>query len=433
MRRCVFTQPSRKRTTFTQLPAQNFLACTALNQRLLTETGRIGPDAYKRGREADPLWLGLIRQRPWHDAMGKIVSNTIYQRSGLTTAPTWQPILQSDGANVNGCIPPLTVISNASTLTQYQLYHLALEGDPLCLNDIVTANEPRRALEAIQDNLMGNANYVKKERYRSEYERLCQHKVVIAPGLPEDSAGFPLVQPTSPVTFGVLRKYYRQLQREADGTTGVNKIAKNSRGATQFMFVSSGETIENAVKADNMIREDFHYSDRANELLGAFNNNFSYGGFIMWEDSFPPRYNWTGSDYVRISEYTGSATTLGTKLEINPAWNNAQYEVSYIFHPDVMISRVPSPETSFGDVKYRAQNYALEWRWINEFDRNCNPDRNIGYFRAVGQQASESVFPQFGYALMGLRCDVQLSLIPCSSGSGYSSTGVYSGPDSATA
>lgn len=409
------------------MPQQAFTSCTALSEHFLVEAGRIGPEAYTRGREKEPIWLGLIDQKPWHDNMGLIVNNTIYQRSGLTVAPTWVNMALSDGASINGCLPPITVVSNSTTQQSYQRQWLSLESDPLCLQDIVVSNEPRRAIQAFVDNLMFNATYVRKERVRSEYERVCGHKVIIAPGLPEDSGNWPLVQPTSPVTMGVLRKFYRYLQRESDGT---KPIAKNSRGAEQFIFVSSGETIENAVKGDQSIRDDFRWSTRVNELLGAFDQKFSYGGFVMFEESFPPRYNWTGSDFVRIPEYVGYATTIGNELEINPAWSGALYEVSYIFHPDVMISRVPNTKQSFGDVTYAAQNYSLDFRWLNEFDRNCNPDKTIGYFRAIGIHATEPVFTKFGFALMGLKCDVQLDLVPCAANSGYASSGVYSGPQS---
>jgi hypothetical protein len=412
------------------MPAINFAACATISQRFLQESGRIGPETYTRGRESDPLWLGLIEQKPWHDNMGLVVSNTVYQRSGLTTPPAWQTMVNSDGANVNGCIPPLTVVQDAKTTQQYQRQWISLESNPLCLMDIVTSNQPAKAVQGFVDNLKGNATYVRKERVRSEYERLCGHKVIVAPGLPEDSVAFPLVQATSRMTMGVLRRTYRQLQRESDGTQGVNKIAMGSRNNENFVYVSSGETIENLVKADGNIRDDFRWSTRVNELLGSYTDKFSYGGFVMWEESFPPRYNWTGSDYARVPEFTGSATTIGTKLEVNPAWNNAQFEVSYVFHPDVMCSRVEDPKATYGDVTYRAQNYALEWRWVNEYDRNCNPDNLIGFFRAIGIHASEPIFSQFGWAFLSLKCDVALDLVGCSSGSGYGSTGVYSGPDS---
>lgn len=403
------------------MPEQNFDACAVLDQHFLRESGRIGPEAYTRGRESEPLWLGLIQQKPWHNSMGQIVKNTVYERSGLTTAPVWQAVNPSNGVNVNACIPPLTVISNSATTQEYQRYHIALESDPLCLEDIRDSNEPRRAIQAFQDNLMGNSTYVRKERVRSEYQRLANHKIVVAPGLPEDETAFPLIQPTSPMTMGVLRRKYWQLQRESDGTSGVNKVATGSRGNTLFIFVSSGETIENMIKNDTGIRDDFRWSDRVDELLGSYGDNFSYGGFILRQDSFPERYNWNGSGFVRVPEYTPSATTLGNKLEINPYWEHAQFEVSYILHPDVMNSRVPNPDLSFGDVKYGAPNYSLEWRWVNEYDRNCNPDNKIGFFRAVGMHASEPVFRQFGYAFLHLRCDPSLDLVTCPSGSGYNS------------
>lgn len=414
------------------MPAQNFSACASISERMVTESGRIGPEAYTRGRESEPLWLGLIEQKPWHDEMGLTVSNTIFERSGLTTPPTWSDMQVSDGANINGCIPPLTTISNATTLQQYNRQWLSLESNPLCLMDIVISHEPERQVQGFIDNLMGNATYVRKERVRSEYERLAKHKVVIAPGLPEDSTAFPLVQPTSPMTAGVLRHFYRQLQRESDGTSNVTRVASGAKGEQLFIYTASGEAIENIVKGDDKVRDDFRWSSRVDELLGAWSApRIQYGGFIMCEESFPPRYNWSGLDFVRVPEYVAQATTLGNKLEINPAWNNAQFEVSYIFHPNVMVSRVPNVKQSFGKVTYGPTNYSLDFRWVNEFDRNCNPDKLIGWFRAIGIHASEPVIPAFGYAFISLRCDVALDLVPCAGGSGYNSSySTYSGQDS---
>lgn len=403
-------------------------SCEAISQWLTVESGRIGPEAYERGRETEPIWLGLIEQKPWHDEMGYVISNTIYERAGLTTPPVWSNMQGSNGVSGSlACIPPVTEVDSATTLQQYQRAWLALESAPLCLYDLVVAHEPVRAIQAFVDNLTSNATYVRKERIRSEYERLCYNKVVITAGLPSDTAGFPLVQPTSPVTLGVLRQFYRQLQRESNGTTNVTRLAQNSRGAEQFIFVSSGETIENAVKGDGNIRDDFRWSSRVDELLGAFDNKFCYGGFVMWEDAFPPRYNWGGADFVRVPEYVATSATIGQALEINPAWNNAQFEVSYIFHPNVMCSRVPDPKQSFGDVKYMAQNYTLEFRWVNEWMADCNPDRTIGWFRGIGIHASEPIFGQFGWAMMGLKCNVALDLMPCAANSGYNSSGNYSG------
>lgn len=404
------------------MPQQSFSSCTAINQRFLTESGRIGPDSHIRGREAEPLWLGLVKQKPWQSNMGTIVRNTIYERSGLTTAPTWQAVAPSDGAAVNACLPPLTVISNSSTTQEFQRYHIALESDPLCLQDIMDSNNPRAAIRGFQDNLMGNATYVRKERVRSEYQRLANHKIVVAAGLPEDETAFPLTLTTAPMSMGILRRKYWQLDRESSGTSGVNRLATGSRGNTNYIFISSGETIENMIKNDTGIRDDFRWSTRANELLGSYGEKFSYGGFIMWQDSFTERYNWTGAAYVRVPEYISAPATLGNKLEINQYYEHALAEVSYIFHPDVMVSRVPDPQTSYGDVVYGAKNYSLEWKWINEHDRNCNPDKTIGYFRALGMHATEPVFRQFGYCFLALRCDPAADLTTgCTSGSGYAS------------
>lgn len=401
------------------MPAVSFTSCPAIDQRLLQQSGLIGPDTYERGR-GQSLWLtGIVPQKAWRNHMGQTIKNTVYERSGLTSPPTWEDVNNSDGASVNACIPPLVIISNAISTQEYRRAHIALESDPLCLEDIRDSHEPRKALASFSENLMDNANYVRLERVRSEYERLSNHKVIVAPGLPEDDAAFPLVEPTSPMTMGVLRRKFRQLQRE---TANLKPVATNSRGAQNFIFVASGETIENMIKNDDKVRDDFRWSDRVSELLGAYDQKFSYGGFVFMEDPFPPRVNFYGGAFHRVPEYTSSEATQGNKLEISAAYENAEFEKSYIVHPDVMTSRVPDPNIELGGgVTYGARNYALEFRWVNEYDRNCNPDRNIGFMRAVGMHASEPIHRNLGYVFLSLRCDAELGLVACPEGSGYNS------------
>jgi hypothetical protein len=40
---------------------------------------------------------------------------------------------------------------------------------------------------------------------------------------------------------------------------------------------------------------------------------------------------------------------------------------------------VPNPNLKVGKLTYDAQNYRGDFKWINEYDKNCNPDKNSGY------------------------------------------------------
>lgn len=397
------------------MPAQNFAACAALSQSILEESGRIGPSSFVRGRHTSPWLSGLVIQKPWMDQMGRTIKNTIYERTAPTTTPAWQTVVTSDGASINSCLPPLSVIPFASTTQEFQLSHLALESVPICLEDIRASHDPVKAINSMTEQLMQNTNQVRIDRHRDEYLRLADHKIVVAPGLPEDDDAFPLTDPTSALTMGVLRKSRRRLNREASGTP---PIATDGKGKNVYVVIAGGETIENLVVQDDKIRDDVRWSDRANELLGDL-DFASFGGFIFMEDPFPPRYVGNGGSRARVPEYVADSTTLGNKLEVNPAYENGHYEVTFIFHPDVFISRVPDPKSQWGDITYGAQNYAGDFRWINKYDRNCNPDENIGYWRAVLAQASEPVFRQYGYAFLHLLCSPALNLTDCASGSGY--------------
>jgi hypothetical protein len=137
---------------------------------------------------------------------------------------------------------------------------------------------------------------------------------------------------------------------------------------------------------------------------------------------FPKRFNDNGSGgYTEVLPYASAGASVNGKNKyiINPAYKAAKYTTTVVFHPKAMEWLVPNPNLKVGKLVYDAQNYRGDFRWINEYDKNCNPDKNSGYWRAKMACAVKQIFPQWGYYILHLRCNLASDLVTCPTGSGY--------------
>jgi hypothetical protein len=188
--------------------------------------------------------------------------------------------------------------------------------------------------------------------------------------------------------------------------------------------MSDRATIEQMIKINEDIRQDIRWSDRVNDLLGSNGQMLlpkkSYAGYVFHSRPFPKRFNdGANGTLVEVAPYITTGAFKGTKAIINPAYKNAKYTSTVIFHPKALEWLVPNPNLKVGKLVYDAQNYRGDFRWINEYDKNCNPDKNSGYWRAKMACAVKQIFPEWGYYIIHLRCSLANDLVPCASGAGY--------------
>jgi hypothetical protein len=294
------------------------------------------------------------------------------------------------------------------------------------LEDVRTSAFPIDDVNNYIKILADNVNKEWIERYDNDYLAFST-KVSVEPGLSESTStsGFTsaLPAPTSVMTLGVLREIYDRLYQDNAGDDG---DAVTDDGSPVFNVFAERATIENLIKLNNEVREDIRWSDRVNDLLGANGSSLlprkSYGGFVFHSRPFPKRFNDNGSGgFTEVPPYvSGGASVNGkSKYIINPAYKAAKYTTTVVFHPKAMEWLVPNPNLKVGKLVYDAQNYRGDFRWINEYDKNCNPDKNSGYWRAKMACAVKQIFPQWGYYILHLRCNLASDLVTCPTGSGY--------------
>jgi hypothetical protein len=414
------------------MSAPTGLSCESINDNFSRETGRIALGTHRLGLYKDP-YLRLVSQSAFPDHMGAIIKNTIAQRT-IATGSGWEDVgVTGVSGETNSCLAPVKKVGYAFDQKDFRLRHQAVESNWICLEDVRTSAFPIDDVNNYIKILADNVNVEWIKRYDNDYLANVNQLSVEAGFDTQIGTGVTfsndlatitgLTAPTSVLTTGVLRQIYDTLYTDNAGDDG---DAVTDDGSPVFNVMSDRATIEQLVKLNEDIRQDIRWSDRINDLLGPNGNMLlpkkSYAGYVFHSRPFPKRFN-DGAEgaLVEVPPYVSAGASVNgqTKYVVNPAYKNAKYTSTVIFHPKAMEWLVPNPNLKVGKLTYDAQNYRGDFRWINEFDKTCNPDKNSGYWRAKMACAVKQIFPEWGYYLIHLRCSLAGDLVPCASGSGY--------------
>lgn len=403
------------------------VTCQAMNANFVRETGRIALSTARLGLFKDP-YLRFVSQSAFPDNMGAIIKNTVSQRT-LASGTGWSDdngivgvSNSASGSENDACKVPVKKVQYGYDDFSFQLRHQAIESEYICLEDVRTSAFPVEDVNSYIKILADNVNKEWIDRYDDDYlENAGHHVSTVVTGLEDRTDATSFVGstlPTSPLTVGVLREIYDRLYMDNAGDDG---DAITDDGSPVFNVFSDRRTIENLVKLQGDVRDDIRWSDRVNDLLGpngsAMLPNKSYGGFVFSSRPFPKRYAADGvtevPPYIAANAGGGSLGEITQKAIVNPAYLIAPYSTTVIFHPKAMEWLVPSTNVKVGKLTYSSQNYRGDFRWVNEFERTCNPDRTSGFWRAKMSCAVKKVYPQWAYYIIHQNCSLANDMVDC--------------------
>jgi hypothetical protein len=414
----------------------------SVEQLLVKESGRIGPDIYRKTVDTSP-WLKLVKQDAWPDEMGDSVSTLIYERSlpydssgNLKT--NWQTLQSnavvgtandgtgtathpSSGGQTNAVAPLGGTVEFGTRLRSYNLSHTSLNSPDISLNDLRFPLKRKEQLSNIMTILTESTREVWVERYRDEYIRLSENKltattraastgenltfgIINKPDTTNDGAASRFGAPDTAtasnnleLTQGMLDRLYFALLRDG----AAEEAYSRANGAPVFLLITSMEASDALIRTNADVRQDFRWSDRVNELLAPLGVQRSYRNYFHLVDPFLPRYNYVDSAWVRVRPYTRTAdsSARGVRYDLNPNYLTAEYEDSIVFCPTVFTSLVPKPISGGSDMEFAPQNYRGEFTWRNIPDREANPDSTVGFFRGIFANGSKPIFPNHGYVI----------------------------------
>ena len=414
------------------------MACDNIENLLITESGRIGTDIYRKTLNTSP-WTTLVKQEAWPDEMGTSVSVLIYERTlpasggtitftdvaynGTATQVIGGPASgPGSGNNFSGSVtgPGTCAVTGnnlgfAQTLRTYNLQQAAINSPDICLNDLRFPVRRQEQLRNIMSVLSENTQYAWENRYRDEFVRLSNYNVNAEQGQLLAASGqtkgsfSTSVLPTSRLTQGILRYFYSRLIRDGAAQNAYGK----ENGAPVFLLITSPEASDDLIKLNADIRQDLRFA-KPSDLIQPLGVERSYAGFYHLVDTMTPRYDLVSGAWVRRNPYaTDASASKGTRFIPNPAYFTAEYEDSIIFHPDVFTSLVAKPISTTGGMAFDPQSYRGDFRWRNIPSRDCNPDGTIGFFRAIFSSGSKPVRPELGVVIRHKRCAADFGLVGC--------------------
>lgn len=163
----------------------------------------------------------------------------------------------------------------------------------------------------------------------------------------------------------------------------------NDSGMPLFgLFLDLNDFEKFVLGTDSKLREDFRYAD-PKALIKGFNMGLKvFRGFMLMHDSRQMRFKFhkisSGNVIAKRVKprKADRAATIGYIPEANPAYYKAELAIGVIFMNDVIQIQMPPNDLNMGSgmVFGPAPGYNGEWTWINEYDKQYNPLREVGYF-----------------------------------------------------
>jgi hypothetical protein len=411
-------------------------ASDTINDFLSRESGRIKNDILARTTQTS-VWLDLQKTGTWTDGMGYSFSVQTMGRilpvdtaTALQKKLTWDTLASTnltafDGnpAGISGgsSIPRTTQLRGGFSTRTVSLARAALNSPNLSLQDLRMHFNASRQLGLVKEKLGEATERVLIDRYRDEYDKWADTKVLVKHNGVTQTSGLAgtafSLTPSAGVSAGILKNglllnLYNKLVRAGAGKGALGRVD----GAPIFGFVTSSEN-SMRLKQEADYRDDYRWNPKVvNELLAALGATTApVLGFQHIIDPLPPRWNWTGAAWSWVPPYYEIAGDGETKIiSENPDYETAQWEDSYIYHQDVDLALFPGSLSNVNAATFQSLDYRGNWRWVNEYDKESNPDKQIGFFRGVFEHGTEPHYPEYGVVIRSARCNLSPIYAACS-------------------
>lgn len=391
------------------------MACDATTNFLTQESGRYMPTLERRVFPMS-IWMNIVKRGEWIPAMGTTINTLVYERSAPTEVePSWTAITTvPDGQEGGSCLPAATKIGIGSTNRSFNLARRVLEGPDICNIDIMPSFDLSNQLRSAYGILGDYARIEWEIRYRHEYFRIAQTKIVLdsntAPTTTTTGAAtYPAVCATLPLALNTLRRVSIDLMRDGAGAEALIR----SNGEPLITVITDAETAGNITRQNATLRDDIRWG-KPSILLNTFGVNERIQNIVFLTDPAVRRFSCEGGTRTEIAAYSTTAASKGQKAVINSAWKTATETETLIFDQNVMSVLIPAPPTAPSPgFRFDPVDYTGQVKLYNIIDRICNPDGNLIFHRIHMGAATMPNEPERGVAIVHMRCDPEGGVLAC--------------------
>lgn len=374
------------------------------------------PQKISRGN----IFRQLIPQGEWNHELGMAPTAVTYTHELPTGYPTdMVTVALSNGTGDAACNPDSTEIVRGEMHRTYQLSRASFKTPMVCVEDIKRSHQAAKAAAAQEQSLVKFINVWWSDWYRLKNIAMSDNKVSVTGAstleIVESTKGdFTdlTTLPAAELNWTHLDQLYtRLLHSEIADDVAIGY----ANGAPVIPLVLSAELKRKLFRDDEDKREQIKYID-ANTNLAALGTTHAINGFAPVVDLYAMRFGKTGgiestADLTlanAIYPTKNVAASKGKRSVNNELYNPngvngglAEFEVVQILPKNVWRALVDRPNpTTFGGMKFNAQNYVGAFKWVNNPDMTTNVRGNMGFYLADVAVAAEPHRTEFGYTIL---------------------------------
>jgi len=298
---------------------------------------------------------------------------------------------------------------------QYTGSRCSWQSEPVCVNDIRFLEEGRQQCELITSFMTYITQSVWENWNREQYIKQAidgGNAFILTPGGLDYGSG-----EEDSYAAGTVRFTYDGTNEDADGDTYLtfSRTLKLSTlnwsffdwwqdylgdqcpdaalamqdGLPIFGLMIHKRDFNRMVMRDNDLREDYRYAN-ARVLIENYQSFKEFKGWMLIHDPRQARFAYSSDNGTLVTckrvkpMKLGKSVTIGHIPIANAAYTKAEVALGVIFMNMIFQNLIPTPITNAGGgmIYGGAPGYEGTFKWINEYDKELNPLKEVGYFFA---------------------------------------------------
>lgn len=370
----------------------------------------------ERRRKHPQIWVDRIPKGRLSNYEGLVRKSNIFHgglgdQAGLTN---WSAVQVSRKGVTGGdqgfdaCNYDPKTFNYAVESIQYTGYRCSWQSDPVCVNDIRFLAEGRQQCEMICSFMTYITQSVWENWNREQYVKqavdagnaflLTSGGMDYADsptqrftydGFTADASGdtyvtFPYASKLSTLNWSFFDWWQDYL-----GDQCPDAAIAMMDGMPVFGLMVHKRDFNRMVMRDADLREDLRYAN-ARVLIEDYRSFKEFKGWALIHDPRQMRFKYQKHDGTTVTAVRvkpmkeGRAVTIGNIPVADPNYVKAELAVGVVFMNEIYQNLIPTPITNAGGgmIYGGAPGYEGTFKWINEYDKDLNPLREVGYFFA---------------------------------------------------
>jgi len=397
------------------------------NQKFIDTAEHFDQFITNRARKHPSVWFDRVPRGVLTPFSGLTLKSNIFhgglgEQAGLSNWSRIQPSRKpSKGdAGYDACNYDPKTFSYAWESRQFTGFQASWQSEPICLNDIMYVEQGKEQARLIASFLPYITMSVWENWNRENYVKLAvdysQGHILTSGGLDysespsvrfhydpevEDADGNTYILFDSSIEVSTLNWSYFDWWQDYLGDECPEAALASMDQLPVFGLMLHKRDFNKMVMGDPDLREDLRAA-KAQVLIEDYRSFTEWKGWALIHDRNQMRFKYeslqtdptygseslTGS-YVKANRVTpmreGEAVTIGNLPEANPDYHNAELAIGVVFMNQVFQNLVPTKISNLGSgmIFGAKPGFNGEFAWINEYDKDINPMKEVGYFFAL--------------------------------------------------